>query len=76
MAPVDVIGRAEQLVRSEEERRRVLASCGDHVVGGILQPGPQAAGEPGIEAGASGGSGRTLLATNLAVAFAKNRRRV
>ncbi len=47
--------RAEQLARSEEERRRVLAAGGDDVVGRILEPGPQAAGQAGVETGAGGG---------------------
>ena len=50
-----LVVRSEQLARSEEERRRVLAARHDDVVGGILEPGAQPAGQPGIEARASGG---------------------
>ena len=46
---------AEQLARAEEQGRRLLAAGGDDVVGGIFEPGPQAAGQTGIEAGTGGG---------------------
>ena len=52
---VPLVVRAEQLARSEEERRRVLAAGGDDVVGGVLEPGPQPAGQAGVEARPGGG---------------------
>jgi hypothetical protein len=45
-----LIVRAQQVARPEEQGRCVLAPRRDDVVGGILQPGPQPAGQSGIEA--------------------------
>ncbi len=47
-----VVG-SQQLPRSEEEGRCVLAPRRDDVVCGVLQPGPQPARQAGIEAGPS-----------------------
>ena len=55
IAAAGLVVRAEQLARSEDERRRVLAARHDDVVGGILEPGAQAAGQPRIEAWAGSG---------------------
>ena len=52
---VPLVGGAEQLARPEEQRWRVLAACGDDVVGGVLEPGPQPAGQAGVEARARRG---------------------
>ncbi len=50
-----LVVRAEQLARAEEEGRRVLAPCADDVVGGILEPGPQPAGQPRSKRGRARG---------------------
>ena len=49
-----LVVRAEQLAWAEEERWSVLSTGGDNVVGRILEPGPQPAGQPRVEAGARG----------------------
>ena len=46
-----LVGRAEQQARAKEERRRVFTPRCHQVVGGILEPGPQPAGQAGVEAG-------------------------
>ena len=46
---------SEQLARPEEERRCVLAAGGHGVVGRILEPGPQPAGQSRVETGTGGG---------------------
>ena len=49
------LGEPEQLTWPEEEGRRVLTPRRDDVVGGILEPGPQSAGQAGVEARSCGG---------------------
>ena len=39
----------QQLARPEEQARGVFAPGGDRLVGGVLEPGPQPAGQAGIE---------------------------
>ena len=48
----DIAGRVrvEQTARADEERRRVLAPDGHHVVGGVLQPGPESTRQTWFEA--------------------------
>ena len=49
LVAVPLVRRSEELAHPEEEGRRVVAAPGDDVVGGVLEPGPQPAGQARVE---------------------------